>query len=180
MDYSKVNRTSKCLSKTSTIGNEHKYDQLFLAISIVMINKITYLVIFALLISCGSKHKPTQSLIGEYKDKDIGVFEHLYLKYFCNELVTVGNSLILRTDSSYTYSSCNMIINGRWSIQLDSLNLDCSDIRWKNDSMNVCNPLQCQKPIHKVYITEQGELKDRIEVRFNNKLMHAITWMSKN
>lgn len=133
----------------------------------------------ALQINCGGKPKPNQSVIGEYRDKEIGFFEMLYLKYVCNELVTVGNSLSIRADSSYTYSSCNTIINGRWSIQSDSLNLDCSDIRWKNDSMNVCNPLQCQIAKSKVYITEDGEIKDRLEVRLNNKLMHAITWLSK-
>jgi hypothetical protein len=150
-----------------------------------MNNKILYLFFVVLMISCGNKPVSTNSLVGEYSDKKIPYIQKLYLLYIFNEYKSFGNSLSLRSDSTYTYINCSSITNGVWSVIGDSLSLTCLDVKWKRDSLSKVMPaLECGETAGKAYITKKGDLRSGFKVRKEdnpaNKEIYAITWLSKN
>ncbi len=150
-----------------------------------MMNRYLYLFFAVLILSCGNNPVTPKSLVGEYSDKQISTLRKLYWMYILNEFVSCGNSLSLRSDSTYTYMSCGSIINGIWSIDSDSISLTCLNIRWRNDSINKIRPaLECGKTAGKIYISQKGDLEDRFIVRKEdsptNKDGYVITLLSKN
>lgn len=94
------------------------------------------MVIFLLLLlwSCSDK---TRFQTGTYTYVKISNFELGYL--FLTKGVKsylVGSELVLKNDSSFTYTTCGNIMNGSWYNIHDSLFLRVSVNRWRIDSLN--------------------------------------------
>lgn len=59
-----------------------------------------------------------------------------YTPLISTENYTIGNTLIVRKDSSYTYTTCSSVSEGNWRVKGDSLYLYCSNFRYRIDSLN--------------------------------------------
>ncbi len=150
-----------------------------------MKNKFLNVFFVVLIISCGNKPVSPNSLVGEYSDKKLGYLKGLYLGYVFNEFHSYGNSLSLRSDSTYTYINCSSITNGVWCVDADTLSLTCLDIKWKSDTLlNRFGSIKCGETVGKIYITKQGDLQDRFKVRNEDnptdRVMYAVILLSKN
>ena len=96
--------------------------------------KTNYIFIFIILFLFSCEQKITD-ITGLYKNDDYPKFEQL-LKSLKFDGLAVGSELDLKKDSSFVYSTCAIISNGKWTIKKDSLVLIENKIRWRIDSLN--------------------------------------------
>ena len=97
-----------------------------------MKTKIIFIATILFLVSC---EKKTIDIIGLYKNDNYSKTEQL-LKSIKFDGLAVGSELDLKKDSSFVYTTCAIVSNGKWTIKNDSLILNENKIRWRIDSLN--------------------------------------------
>ena len=123
-------------------------------------------------------------MIGKYVVKQQSPLEQAYLRWIKHIHYYTGNmELTLKFDSSYSEMTCGNYINGRWSVQNDTLFLYCERIRWMNDSLERIRPLSCNSSPERYYIEGTGDLKAYVHSKAKNNTagreLNGITWLKK-
>ncbi len=113
-----------------------------------------------LYMSCTKPHTP---IIGTYVSPHYRNVDKL-LFAIKGSVATVGGSLDIRKDSTFTYTTCGNILTGIWSVQSDSIILSVYTNHWKEDSLAVHGfngnyPSVPRQPlvfrIHNAYLEEE-------------------------
>lgn len=97
--------------------------------------KTACLIIF-LICSVLACSKPDFEIIGNYQTPHYNLFENLAFA-LKRKKHTIGCSLEVNNDSTFTYKTCGNIISGTWTTKSDSLLLSVISNRWRNDSLAV-------------------------------------------
>ena len=91
----------------------------------------------------------------------IGTYEAINPKFSTGRF-TIGNKLILKSDSTFFYETCGDISNGTWKTDLsnDSVILYCRQFKYKNDSLNKIKSTHCtsNEPFEKFRILSNSKL----------------------
>lgn len=139
----------------------------------------TLLLGMSILIACSANEHP--SLIGTYKSNPYNLIQQVYFQLVNKTLFTHGEDLSLNSDSSYTYSTCGVIMTGIWSVSGDSLSLFCKTNTHKNDSINKVRPPTCGTEPIKMYIDNNGGLTEHIVSNGpHSKGLRVVTYLVKN
>ncbi|WP_179350055.1 hypothetical protein [Winogradskyella pacifica] len=118
-----------------------------------------FIFIFFFLLCCG---KNITDITGLYKNDDYSKSEQL-LKSLKFDGLAVGSELDLKKDSSFVYSTCAIISNGRWTIKKDSLILIENEIRWRIDSLNKYS-----------YEGKHPEIRKKLTFKINKDKLESI------
>lgn len=96
-----------------------------------------------------------------------------YTPLLSTEIYTIGNTLIVRKDSSYTYTTCSSVSEGNWRVKGDSLYLYCSNFRYRIDSLNT-SETRCQDT--EAFRITRNKLLQRIKLK---KIGYAYNALKK-
>ena len=103
--------------------------------------KILFVIICGIVFNCQTnKEVPKRKaliLLGHYKGKHYNRYYYWIREFFYKEIYSVGSSLYLKLDSSYTYKSCGIILNGKFKVRNDTLVLFIHHYCYRKDTTKI-------------------------------------------
>jgi hypothetical protein len=134
------------------------------------------LVIIISLLMMGCHHDGTLRL-GTYKSIEYNKIAHGLLLLKGYKTAYVGSEIMLKADSSCSYTTCGNSIAGRWFHKDDSVFLVITANRWRNDSLNIYgyNGKQPACPVKPVGFKINGDYIERVHVLKNgDKILEKL------
>lgn len=103
----------------------------------MQISRIRWLVLILLFDCCKNSN-----LIGIYQSQKSNLLLRQFEYQILDKSRTSGTTLRLQKDSTYWIETCANIGTGKWSINNDTLLLFPEEVSWRNDSLNLVNPIK--------------------------------------
>lgn len=116
------------------------------------------LALIVLLYSCSNR--PDRNMVGYYTSTSTLLSKGDYV---------VGNSLEVKSDSTFYYVTCSAIIRGKWELKNNIMLLFCYEFSYRNDSLNRSEKPFCNdnEPWESFVILKNGDLLS--EFQFNGR-----------
>ncbi|MES2656602.1 MAG: hypothetical protein V4620_13490 [Bacteroidota bacterium] len=81
---------------------------------------ILYITI-SLLVGCASNAPHQKNVVGHFQSKNFNKIQIAYWQFIKNKVTIKGNELTTNIDSTFNYTTCGNIINGKFKVFGDSL-----------------------------------------------------------